>query len=82
MHPQCIGSEGLRLGIGQRYDLSFVMPSTGSVRIVDSRGQESVTVGSGPTPARLDLKRLPLFDPLGYGQPAPDPALEHGFDVT
>ena len=80
--PQCIGPERLRLGIGQRYDLSFVMPSTGSVRIVDTRGQESVTVGSGPAPAGLDVKRLPLFDPLAYGQPAPDPVVGHGFDVT
>jgi len=80
--PQCIGPERLRLGIGQRYDLSFVMPSTGSVTIVDTRGQESVTVGSGPEPATLDLKRLPLFDPLRYGQPSPDPVLGHGFDVT
>ena len=80
--PQCIGPERLRLGIGQRYDLSFVMPASGSVRIVDPRGHESVTVGSGPAPATPDLKRLYLFDPLGYGLPAPDPVLGHGVDVT
>jgi FtsP/CotA-like multicopper oxidase with cupredoxin domain len=80
--PQCIGPERLRVGIGQRYDLSFVMPATGSVRIVDTRGHERVTVGSGPAPAIPDVSRLPLFDPLHYGQPAADSILEHGFDVT
>ncbi len=80
--PQCMGPERLRLGIGQRYDISFVMPATGMVRIVDPRGHESVTVGSGSPPAIPDLKRLPLFDPLRYGQPAPDPVLGEGFDAT
>ena len=80
--PQCIGPQRLRLGIGQRYDLSFVMPASGSVRILDPRGHETVSVGGGSTPAVPDLKRLPLFDPLGYGRPAPEAALEHGIDVT
>jgi len=80
--PQCIGPERLRLGIGQRYDLSFEMPASGAVRILDPRGHESVTVGSGPAPAVPDLKGLPLFDPLGYGRPAPVPVLGHGIDVT
>ncbi len=37
--PQRIGPERLRLGIGQRFDLSFVMPARGAVRIVHTRGQ-------------------------------------------
>jgi len=80
--PQCIGPERLRLGIGQRYDLSFVMPAAGTVRILDPRGHESVTIGSGPAPTVRDLKSLSLFDPLGYGQPAAVPVLGHGIDVT
>jgi FtsP/CotA-like multicopper oxidase with cupredoxin domain len=80
--PQCIGPERLRLGIGQRYDLSFLMPTTGTVRILDPRGHESVTVGGGPTPASPDFKSVPLFDPLQYGRPAPGPVLGHGIDVT
>src|SRR5262245_10623800 len=80
--PPCLGPERLRLGIGQRYDLSFVMPASRSFRILDTGGHESVTVGGDLAPAMPDLKRLPLFDPLGYGRPAPDPALGHGIDVT
>ncbi len=80
--PQCIGPERMRLGIGQRYDLSFVMPANGSVSIVDTRGHERVTVGAGPALAIPGLNRLPVFDPLGYGLPAPDPALERPFDAT
>ncbi len=79
--PECIGPQRLRLGIGQRYDLSFVMPATGSVRIVDTHGRERVIVGRGPAPVESDPSRLPLFDPLKYGQPAVDPVLERGFDV-
>jgi FtsP/CotA-like multicopper oxidase with cupredoxin domain len=80
--PACIGPERLRLGIGQRYDLAFVMPASGVVRIVDTRGRERVTVGSGPVPAAPALERVPLFDPLGYGAPAPDAVLQHGLDRT
>jgi FtsP/CotA-like multicopper oxidase with cupredoxin domain len=80
--PPCIGPQRLQIGIGQRYDLSFVMPASGSVRIVDTHGRERVIVGSGPVPAMPDLNRLSLFDPLKYGQPFADPVLAHGFDVT
>src|SRR5262249_61392904 len=76
--PQCIGPERLRLGIGQRYDLSFEMPASGAVRILDPRGHESVTVGSGPAPAGPDLKGLTLFDPLRFGRAAPQTELRHG----
>jgi FtsP/CotA-like multicopper oxidase with cupredoxin domain len=80
--PQCIGPQRLRLGIGQRYDLQFVVPASGSVRILDTHGHERVIVGGGPALALSDWSRLLLFDPLRYGRPAPDPITEHGFDVT
>jgi FtsP/CotA-like multicopper oxidase with cupredoxin domain len=80
--PQCLGPERLRFGIGQRYDLGFVMPATGQVRILDVHGRETVTVGDGSSPALPQRGRLPLFDLLSYGRAAADPVLQRGFDVT
>jgi len=88
--PQLLGPQRLELGMGQRADLVFTMPTTGAVRLVDSRiagapsalqgffgpaalAGESVTIGDGPPPARVDPAALPVFDPLTYGTPAPDP---------
>jgi FtsP/CotA-like multicopper oxidase with cupredoxin domain len=34
---------------------------------------ESVTIGAGAPPAPVDPASLPLFDPLAYGSPMPDP---------
>jgi FtsP/CotA-like multicopper oxidase with cupredoxin domain len=35
--------------------------------------RHSVTFGSGAAPALPDLRGVPVFDPLRYGRPAPDP---------
>jgi FtsP/CotA-like multicopper oxidase with cupredoxin domain len=76
--------------MGQRVDLEFTMPPSGSVRLVDSRitgtpsllqglfgpparAAETVTFGAGPGPAAPDPDLVPLFDPLAYGNAAPDP---------
>jgi len=91
--PQPLGPQRISLGMGQRADLVFTVPSAGAVRLVDSRiagapsllqgffgppaaADESVTVGTGPPPAPIDPARLPVFDPLGYGAPAPTPAAD------
>jgi FtsP/CotA-like multicopper oxidase with cupredoxin domain len=37
------------------------------------RADETVTIGDGPAPAPVDPASLPVFDPLAYGTPAPDP---------
>jgi FtsP/CotA-like multicopper oxidase with cupredoxin domain len=88
--PQPLGPERLVLGMGQRVDLVFTMPSSGSVRLVDTRDPgtpsalerffgpparagETVTIGEGPLPAAGDPTTLPVFDPLAYGTPTPDP---------
>jgi len=81
--PQVIGPERLRVGIGQRYDLSFTMPTSSVVRLVDISGQETVTIGAGPLPQIPDLRQLPVFDFANYGSPATDPITASGrFDVT
>jgi FtsP/CotA-like multicopper oxidase with cupredoxin domain len=71
--PRAIGPERLKIGIGQRYDLSFTMPAHGAVRLVDTSGTETVTLGDGPVPQVPNLAQLPAFDLTTYGSPAPDP---------
>jgi FtsP/CotA-like multicopper oxidase with cupredoxin domain len=34
---------------------------------------ETVTIGDGPLPDAVDAIAVPVFDPLAYGTPAPDP---------
>jgi FtsP/CotA-like multicopper oxidase with cupredoxin domain len=81
--PQAIGPERLRVAIGQRYDLTFTMPASGAVRLVDTSSNETVTVGSGPLPPTPNLGQLPVFDFTNYGAPAPDPVTANGrFDVS
>lgn len=96
--PRPLGPERLVLGMGQRVDLVFTMPSSGSVRLVDTRvagtpsalegffgpqarAAETVTIGEGPPPAAVDPTTLPMFDPLTYGIPAPDPTTRPA-DIT
>lgn len=38
-----------------------------------SRAGETVTIGTGATPAAVDPAAVPVFDPLTYGSAAPDP---------
>jgi FtsP/CotA-like multicopper oxidase with cupredoxin domain len=81
--PQAIGAERLRIGIGQRYDLTFTMPADGAVRLVDTSGTETVTLGDGPVPPVPNLPQLPAFDLTTYGSPGPDPiTADSHFDVT
>lgn len=81
--PQAIRLQRLRVGIGQRYDLSFIMPASGAVRLVDTNGTETITIGDGPLPQIPNLRQLPLFDFANYGSPASDPITASGrFDVT
>ncbi len=81
--PQVMGPRRIRIGIGQRYDLVFVMPASGSVTLADARGKETVTLGYGPPSKAGDLGHLPLFDPLDYGTPSEDPLLSAGgLDAT
>ncbi len=47
-----------------------------------SRAAETVTIGDGPAPAAVDPAAVPLFDPLAYGTPAPDPTTLRAPDVT
>lgn len=37
------------------------------------RADETVTLGDGTPPANVDVASLPVFDPLRYGAPSPDP---------
>ena len=87
--PQALGPRRLVLGMGQRVDLEFTMPATAvrlvDTRITGTasplegffgppaRPGETVTIGDGPLPAAVDPTTFPVFDPLAYGAPAPDP---------
>jgi FtsP/CotA-like multicopper oxidase with cupredoxin domain len=90
--PQPLGPERIPLGMGQRADLVFTMPSAGAVRLVGIRGiapfswsrptSASVTIGDGPVPA-ANVPSLPTFDLTSYGVAAPDPVRDATrFDVT
>ncbi len=90
--PQPLGPERIPLGMGQRADLVFTMPSAGAVRLVGIRGiaafpwtqptSASVTIGNGPVPA-VNVRSLPTFDLTSYGVAAPDAVLDATrFDVT
>jgi FtsP/CotA-like multicopper oxidase with cupredoxin domain len=83
--PQRISAQRIPLGIGQRYDLVFKMPESGEVRLIDTRGRNTVTIGLGSTPQTANLRNLPTFDITTYGKPGPDPVLsvKNGqFDVS
>jgi FtsP/CotA-like multicopper oxidase with cupredoxin domain len=83
--PQLIGAQRIPLGIGQRYDLVFTMPASGQVRLIDTRGPNTVTIGRGAAPQMSRLSTLPALDITTYGKPAPDPvlAVKNGqYDVT
>ncbi len=83
--PQLIDAQRIPLGIGQRYDLVFTMPDSGGVRLMDTRGRNTITLGSGATPQMPAIGNLPVFDITTYGKPAPDPVLtvkNAQFDVS
>ncbi len=73
--PQQIGPQRIPLGIGQRYDLVFTMPDAGEVRLIDTRGPNTITLGNGAAPQMPTTSALSAFDITSYGKPAPDPVL-------
>jgi FtsP/CotA-like multicopper oxidase with cupredoxin domain len=92
--PQDLGPEHIAMAIGQRVDLVFTMPASGSVQLRGLTGsapffsfgakrpQATVTIGDGPAPAAINLASLPRFDLTSYGVPAPDRVADAGhFDV-
>ena len=90
--PQELGPERIPLGMGQRADLMFTMPDTGSVRLLglkrvmfpwNSPSTPVVTIGDGPAPASVNVASVPNFDLTRYGTPAQDPVADaRDFDVT
>ena len=83
--PQQLGPERIQLGIGQRYDLVFTMPASGQVRLIDTNGRETITLGSGNAPTNPELSKLPTFNIMNYGQRTTDSILasKNGhYDVT
>ncbi len=90
--PQELGPHRIPLGMGQRADLVFTMPASGSVRLVGLKGLDlpflsestaSVTIGDGPAPATKDPRSLPRFDVTHYGLPASDAVADAGrYDKT
>ncbi|HKA51790.1 MAG TPA: multicopper oxidase family protein [Candidatus Dormibacteraeota bacterium] len=76
--PTDLGPELLPIGIGQRYDLAFRMPSGSQVKLIDNRPRRgsqlartwTVTLGEGPTPPPVTVHTR--FDLATYGTTAPD----------
>lgn len=68
--PTLIEGRSVQVPAGGRYDLSFVVPPSGSVRLqpgLDSSTFVSIgPAGAAVAPAEMDL---PLVDLLGYGEP-------------
>jgi FtsP/CotA-like multicopper oxidase with cupredoxin domain len=89
--PQEIGPELIPLGVGQRADLEFRMPSSAQVKLIDERlplgsevaRTETVSIGNGAAPSVPDRGSLKIFDLTSYGVPAADPLMDrNNFDVT
>lgn len=90
--PQDLGPQRITLGTGQRADLDFTMPASGSLRLTGIKGlalpwasanTASVTIGNGPAPATKDPESLPRFDLTRYGMPASDAVTDAGrYDQT
>lgn len=87
--PTDLGPELLPIGIGQRYDLAFRMPSGSQVKLVDNRPRQgsqlarswTVTLGEGVTPPTVTVHTR--FDLTAYGTTAPDEvAQRETFDVS
>ncbi len=87
--PQEIGPQLLPLGVGQRYDLVFRMPSSGQVRLLDERAAGAshavrkafVSLGTGAVPS--ETKNGATFDLTHYGAATKDPIFSRStFDVN
>jgi len=68
-NPQDISGRIVQVGAGQRYDLSFIMPNSGVVKLVDVNGAETATIGHGRLDIPKDVQKLPAFDLTDYGAP-------------
>jgi FtsP/CotA-like multicopper oxidase with cupredoxin domain len=76
--PALLNDKMLEIGDAQRYDVSFVMPSSGSVALIDTNPRALpadqhpvVLIGNGtPDPASFTYPaNLPVFDFTTYGSP-------------
>jgi FtsP/CotA-like multicopper oxidase with cupredoxin domain len=70
--PQQLASQLIELGMGNRVDLEFIMPVTGSVQLLESENLQSFNIGQGTAPTLPNLNTLPVFSYLNYGVPTTD----------
>jgi FtsP/CotA-like multicopper oxidase with cupredoxin domain len=61
--------------MGNRVDLEFTMPASGSVKLIESQNLQNFTIGQGTDPTIPNLNTLPAFSYLSYGVPTADPRL-------
>ncbi|HEY9657415.1 MAG TPA: multicopper oxidase domain-containing protein, partial [Allocoleopsis sp.] len=73
--PQQISSQLIEMGMGNRVDLDFIMPATGTVKLLESQNLQNFTIGAGADPAIPNLNTLPTFSYLNYGVKTADPRL-------
>jgi FtsP/CotA-like multicopper oxidase with cupredoxin domain len=77
--PTDLRDTALPVGPAQRYDLSFVMPTTGTVALIDAddradpAGQHPTAVFGNPSAAVAYPAHPAVFDFTTYGAPAADP---------
>jgi len=91
-HPSELGPQQVRLGMGQRADLSFTMPATGQVVLSGINGVQLFPFGPRPNSVILTLgdgsppaspAKPATFDITSYGEPGLDPvAAASRFDVS
>jgi FtsP/CotA-like multicopper oxidase with cupredoxin domain len=81
--PQEMSRQILPVGEGQRYDITFMMPASGAVQVVDVDNAECVTLGEPDSRQPVDATSWPPFDFTRYGERAEDPIMQRThFDVT
>lgn len=79
--PQQISNQSIQIGPAERYDLEFIMPASGMVRLIDQQHPETVSIGDGAVP--VVPATLQPFDLTTYGTPAADPIADRtSFDAS
>ena len=79
--PEEIAGHILPVGSGQRYDLVFRMPTTGTVQVALQNHTATAMLGQGASVV-ADFTQLPTFDLTTYGSPAPNAVADlSSFDV-
>lgn len=73
--PQQISSQLIEFAMGNRVDLEFIMPATGSVKLLELENLQNFTIGQGTEPSVPNLNTLPVFSYLNYGVKKDDPRL-------